>query len=166
MGWLKVILHGWRYIFRIRYIPSYLLSYPKFISQSLWTSAPAYVISCSLQIKNSKIFKNFIRFQNFLKISKIQKFNKFQNVKIFKKFQKLHKISKFSRILCNKTITTLQWLERDQYGKKNILKKTVKSNKTNTALHCMRYHVLWNITWNINKFHKTWYRMQWSAIIV
>jgi hypothetical protein len=48
----------------------------------------------------------------FLKFLIIQKFQQIS------KFQKISKISKFSRILCNKTITTL---DLDQYG--NLKKK-------------------------------------------
>jgi hypothetical protein len=46
------------------------------------------------------------------KISQIKNFIKFQNFQKFSKISKFHKFSKFSRILCNKTITTL---ELDQY---------------------------------------------------
>ena len=60
------------------------------------------------------IYKKKVK--NFKKIQNFKKFNKFQNRNLifqnFKKFQKFHKISKFSRVLCNKTITTL---ELDQY---------------------------------------------------
>ena len=52
--------------------------------------------------KGSKFSTNF-------KISQIKNFIKFQN---FQKFPKISKFHKFSRILCNKTITTL---ELDQY---------------------------------------------------
>ena len=87
-----VILHGWRYIFRIRYIPSYFYLIPN-LSASHRELPPS--------------LRHLVQFTN----------QKFKN---FKKFQKFHKISKFSRILCNKTITTL---ELDQYGKKNFKKQ-------------------------------------------
>ena len=55
---------------------------------------PVYVISCSLQIKNSKISK----FQNVQKNSKIQKFQKISKFLNFQKISKSQKFQKFHNI--------------------------------------------------------------------
>ena len=70
-------MHRWRYIFRIRYIPSYFYLIPNILANH--RELPPSLHHLKMQFTNQNVpklkkFKNFNKFQNFQNIIKFQNF--------------------------------------------------------------------------------------------